>query len=153
MSRYVDFFIRSNGDEFIPLQDFSSMSEIYQHLNSHLQYGKVRALDREFLSGRIAALNQKKESVNLRIEYLKNEALVVMGANNPLQEKLDERRELLKLVEEYEEELDCLNDSIHFLDTLFDILVSRSYDKRYDEGKFLYAGLECDSPTVKDIAD
>ena len=151
MSEYVDFYIRSHGDEFIPLQDFSRVTPIYRQLAFFLPYGKIKAIDHFSLKQIKQRLDGQAKHIKNEIELQKETLKFIKNTSESLADKLAARDDTLRTIEEYNDELDVVNSNINFVEVFVDLLTRLNYNSGYDKDKFLYAGIECGSPSIEDI--
>jgi len=151
MSEYVDFYIRSHGDEFIPLQSFCRVTPIYGTLTSVLPYGKIKAVNLFLLTQVKQNLESQARHIKHEIELQKETLNFIKNTNDLLADKLAARDDALRTIEEYDDELDVVNSNINFVEVFIDVLSQLNYNGEYNKEKFLYAGIECGSPSIEDI--
>ena len=151
MSEYVDFYIRSHGDEFIPLQSFCRVTPIYGTLASVLPYGKIKAVNLFLLTQAKQNLESQAKHIKGAIELQKETIDFIKNTNDLLADKLDARYDALRTIEEYDDELDIVKSNINFVEVFVDLLTQLSFYGDYDKDKFLYAGIECGDPSIENI--
>ena len=151
MSEYVDFYIRSHGDEFIPLQSFCRVTPIYGTLTSVLPYGKIKAVNLFLLTQVKQKLESQAKHIKNEIELQKETIDFIKNTNELLDDKLEARNDALRIIEEYDDELDVVNSNINFAEVFVDLLTQLSYYGDYDKDKFLYAGIGCGDPSIENI--
>ena len=151
MSEYINFYIRSHGDEFIPLQDFCRVTPIYGILASFLPYGKIKAIDHFSLKQIKQRLESQAKYIKREIELQKDTLNFIKYASDLLVDKLAPRNDVLRTIEEYDDELDIVNSNINFVEVFVDLLTRLNYNSGYDKDKFLYAGIECGDPSIENI--
>lgn len=151
MSEYVDFYIRSHGDEFIPLQSFCKVTPIYGTLTSVLPYGKIKAVNLSLLIQIKQRLESQAKHIKGEIELQKETIDFIKNTSGLLADKLAARNDALEIIEEYDDELDAVNSGINFVGVFVDLLTQLNYYGEYDKDKFLYAGIECGDPSIENI--
>lgn len=151
MSEYVDFYIRSHGDEFIPLQSFCRVTPIYGTLTSVLPYGKIKAVNLFLLTQVKQRLESQAKHIKGAIELQKETIDFIKNTNDLLTDKLAARNDALRTIEEYDDELDIVKSNINFVKVFVDLLTQLSYYGDYDKDKFLYAGIGCGDPSIENI--
>ena len=151
MSEYINFYIRSHGDEFIPLQDFCRVTPIYGILASFLPYGKIKPIDHFSLRQVKQRLESQAKHIKCAIELQKETIDFIKNTNDLLADKLEARNDALRIIEEYDDELDVVNSNINFAEVFVDLLTQLSYYGDYDKDKFLYAGIGCGDPSIENI--
>lgn len=152
MSQYIHFYIR-NGENFLPIGTFSRSSSIYSIANEELNvpYEKISALNGEKISICIRSANKALGLLKTRIEGWRKDKELIASFNNSVEDKLEAIADINRMIEDDEYELDILESTVGFFRTLSTIYDDIRYEDDYDEGDYIYCGIECYKPTAEDI--
>lgn len=149
MSAYVDFFIR-NGNDFIPLGDFSRNSIVYHTITdcTNVPWEKIIPLTLDNLQvAQTCAHKQNTDALDY-INTLKDRIEEVKSFNNSVEEKLEQIEMYRDEIEECRQEAEEARYAEDYFYFLADLIES-AHD--IDADKYIYAGIEIGQPTVEDI--
>lgn len=142
MSQYINFFVRNEND-FIPIAEYSRNNETFQLFLDFAPWEKVRCVsnkDLDFFS------NQLKEKILENKKYIKEKKKIIEKIgdfNNNIEEKLDYIESYSSCIEGYEETIDELVYTLHFILFLSEI--------NYQEKASVYVGYEIYDPEPDQI--
>ena len=57
MSQYVDFYLKSNSDEFLPIGDYGRSSMIYKYICDYVPYEKITPITTNTINEIISNIN------------------------------------------------------------------------------------------------
>ena len=151
MSAYIHFFVRA-GDTFCPIATYCRGSKIYQIFHN-APYEHIAVLDKATLSDYFNEATIMRENLKEDKVKYENRIETIKGFENSAEEKLELIYECEELIEETDNELREIEDTICFIGFLTSILDEVLYDVPLGifKNEYLYYGIECYRPTVKDI--
>lgn len=140
MSQYLDFFVRHDNGNFVPIASYSRGTKVYEEVN--VPYGRICKLNKQELNDVAVRLRAGKNFAKSQIKAIDIRLDLLIKANNSLEEKDSVMSEYLNLREEYEEEIQTLER--------FAIEIDFIAEMTYDDNE-IYAGIEVCNPTEQDI--
>lgn len=147
MSCYVNFFIRSPKDEFLSLGSFSRNTAEYGCANElALPYEKIKLLTTSSIKSMRQTARDIVSDVRESIQKCRDEILFIKDMEGSVNEKLENIRELKNEIDDLSEDEKRYSQAHGYFDSLIAI------DCEY-ENPVIYAGIECDEPTVDDIVE
>lgn len=155
MSQYVDFFIRSNSDEFLHIGCFTSSSKVYQAFRMYAPWEKIRAIKSEKLENILYALDDEKHRLQTNIDDYQQEIKFLTQLQAPIDDILERRFDILKSIKEVQEEIEEVDAAAGYVRALSWMLDAVHYAdvSGHDENTYLYVGIEVGRPTVEDIVN
>lgn len=147
MSCYVNFFIRSPKDEFLSLGSFSRNTAEYGCANElALPYEKIRLLTTSSIKSMRQTAMDIVGDIRESIKKCNDEISIVKGMEGTVGEKLENIREINNEIADLVEDDKRYSQAYGYFNSLIAI------DCEY-ENPVIYAGIECDEPTVDDIVE
>lgn len=147
MSCYVNFFIRSPKDEFLSLGSFSRNTAEYDCADKcALPYGRIKLLTTSSIKSMRQIAQDIVNDVRESIQKCRDEILFIKDMEGSVNEKLENIRELKNEIDDLSEDEKRYSRAYGY----FDSLVAIDYEY---ENSVIYAGIECDEPTVGDIVE
>lgn len=155
MSQYMSFFIKHNA-EFIPIGSYSCSHPLCNVAHYGIPYEHVTPITKDRISDWLEFAEVEKKSHEDIIEERNHTVNILMNASNPLEEKIDYINEVEDLNREDKEEIELIIDAMHYFKFLIDIIDEAEAKAIVDNNlinlaKYIYAGIEINSPTIKDI--
>ena len=153
MSQYIQFFIRSKNDEFLPIGTFSRCTQIYQLLYTKVPYEKIMAINFDSLKEYQNYADEEKKRYEKLIEDRKDEIDFLIQCTQrtcTLEGLLLKRFEITQDIEQFNQEIKEIKMAKSYLYMLREILEAVEYDSDYDVNHYLYVGIEVD-PSVDKI--
>lgn len=154
MSQYIQFFIRSTSDEFLPIGVFSRCTSIYHFFNEYLNapYGRIAAVTMKDILYVVDKVKDRIEVYEDRVVELERKIKLITECNNSVEEKMEGIDEVNREINEYVEEKNELKWTRDYICSLEEILSAIAYDDKYCQDTYLYCGIECrEHVTVEDI--
>lgn len=153
MSAYIHFFVRAGGT-FCPIATYSRNSKVYEIFH-RAPYEQITVLDKSTLNDYFNEATIMRDNLKEDKVKYKNRIETVKGFENSAKEKLELICEGEELIEEIDNELREIEDTICFIGFLTSILSEVLYDVPLGifKNQYLYYGIECYRPTVKDIKE
>lgn len=154
MSQYIQFFIRSNSNEFLPIGVFSRCDAIYGFYEEYLNapYEKIAAITMKDLIYLIGKFDERIETYNERIIKLEQKIKLIVKCDNSVEEKMLAIDEVNSDIKEYVEERDELKQARDYTCSLEEIIDAIAYNDNYCQSTYLYCGIEVrENPTIEDI--
>ncbi len=140
MSQYLNFFIRRN-DSFIFIADYSRSTKVYEE--THAPYGKIRKFDTQELRDIAARLQEDIAFYEKQNDYAHQKLEAILRANNSIEEKLDIIDSVYDYIEENDNEIKIIGR----------YAAEINFTANISEECPIYAGIEINDPTEKDIVD
>lgn len=156
MSQYIQFFIRSNSNEFLPIGVFSRCNAIYDFFEKYFNapYEKIAAITVKDLMYLIEKIDNRIEVYNDKIVGLEQKIKLITECNNSVEDKMVAIDEVYSDIEDYVEQRNEFKQARSYVCSLEEILDAIAYDDKYCKDTYLYCGIEVgENPTIKDIAD
>ena len=155
MSQYIQFFIRSNSDEFLPIGVFSRCNAIYDLFEKFFNtpYEKIAAISVKDLMYLIEKIDNYIEVYNDRIVKLEEKIKIITECNNSVEDKMVAIDEVHSDIENCVEDRNELKQARSYVCSLEEILDAIAYDDKYCKNTYLYCGIEVGDLTVEDIVD
>ena len=154
MSQYIQFFIRSNSDEFLPIGIFSRCNAIYDFFEKYFNapYEKIAAITMKDLMYLIEKIDNRIEVYNNRIVELEQKIKLITECNNSVEEKMIAVDEVNSDIKEYVEERNEFKWARNYVCSLEEIVDAIAYNDKYCKDTYLYCGIEVgENVTVEDI--
>lgn len=153
MSAYIHFFVRV-GDTFCPIATYSRNTKVYEIFH-RAPYEQIEILDRETLNDCFNEATIMRDELKEDIIRYEKRIETIKGFENSAAEKLELIEEGENIIREVKDELREIEDVICFIGFLTSILMEVIYDAPVgiDKKAYLYYGIECYRPTVKDIKE
>ena len=125
------------------------MYEIFRHA----PYEQIEVLDRETLNDYFNEATIMRDELKEDVVRYEKRIETIKGFENSAAEKLELIEEGENIIREVKDELREIEDAICFIGFLTSILNEILYDVPLGifKGQYLYYGIECYRPTVKDI--
>ena len=159
MSQYIHFFVRST-DRLLPIRTASRSSSIYQFFCEFAPYEKVRAISMGMLHEIRKTISEQIDTWTQQIEEERKDLQLIAFFTNSVEDKIEamkSAREALRGREEIVEEMKAALVFTHFLMDMYEEAEDSNYcDKegvRIDPTKYLYFGIECDTPSIAEIEE
>ena len=148
MSSYINFYLRMN-ETFIPLTDYSRNTTVYRFVASGVPYGKIKPVTLDMIDNYISNAVDRIAEIEESIAKEKSRISFIMDAKgNSLEEKLDYLDGINNLIEDDEDEKECVRKAIRFFGILRDMIGNREYcseqfkDFKNDFNHYIYVGEE-----------
>lgn len=158
MSQYLHFYIK-NGENFLPIGTWNRSSRVYEIFRG-APYEKIRALKTSDLA---EAREQVKENLGYaagaekrakdEIEFLRSCA---MGA----EERLDRYHELVEYLDELRKNREEEERVLQLINFFQDIIDEAADAEKWSDNplnlradSYLFYGIECYQPTIKDLEE
>lgn len=138
MSSYVNIYVRDN-DVFLPIGVFSRSSYIYRAFEHYVPYGALTPINGRTISDIKSELNNELKIYQNYINEREEAKVLVMTANNSLEDKLEAIDGLNDGINEFKDEVKYITDAINFVD-MFTLIIDSAY---YGVENYVYAGIEC----------
>ena len=153
MSAYIHFFVRA-GDTFCPIATYSRNSKVYEIFH-RAPYEQITVLDKSTLNDYFNEATIMRDNTKEHITSYEKRIETIKGFENSAEEKLELIMEEEELIEEAKDDLREIEDTICFIGFLTSILNEVLYDMPLGifKDQYLYYGVECYRPTVKDIKE
>ena len=153
MSAYIHFFVRI-GNDFCPIATYSRNTKVYEIFNG-APYEQIEVLDRETLNDYFNKATIERDNLNEDIARYEKRIETITRFENSAEEKLELIMDVEGFLSEANDELREVEDTICFIGFLTAILMEVIYDAPgvIDKDSYLYYGVECYRPTVKDIKE
>ena len=154
MSQYIQFFIRSNSDEFLPIGVFSRCNAIYDFFNKYFNapYEKIAAITMKDLTYLIRKIDDRIKIHNDRIIELEQKIKLVTECNNSVEDKIVAIDDINSDIKEYVEQRDEFKWASDYVCSLEEIIDAIAYGDKYCKDTYLYCGIEVgENPTIEDI--
>ena len=155
MSQYIQFFIRSNSDEFLPIGVFSRCNAIYDFFKKYFDtpYEKITAITAKDLRYLIEKIDNRIEVYNNRIVELEQKIKLITECNNSVEDKIVAIDGVYSDIENYVEDRNEFKQARDYVCSLEEIIDAIAYDDKYCNDTYLYCGIEVGDLTVEDIVD
>lgn len=147
MSQYINFFVRSPDNKFLPIGSFSRNHEIYQVFSNYVTFERIVAVGSETLR---LCENDIEESILRLKSYIQNidQQISDIGDwNNTIEEKISTIDDLYARKGDIEDELRKAKYAQNFVMFIRGIIE----DKPDNVPFYVYAGIECAFPTIEDV--
>ena len=154
MSQYIQFFIRSNSNEFLPIGVFSRCNAIYDFFEKYFNapYEKIAAITMKDLTYLIRKIDDRIKIHNDKIVELEQKIKTITEYNNSVEEKMLAIDDVNSDIKEYVEQRDEFMWARSYICSLEEIIDAIAYDDKYCKDTYLYCGIEVrENPTVEDI--
>ena len=146
MSQYIQFFVKSPKSEFLPIGNFSRCCSIFSAFEEFcpfaVPYEKVAPITIQDLTCIRNGFKDKIKEIDHEILNVEKMITIIAGCNNPIEDKLNEIRDLNSEIEEWTKIKKELKSSESYIASLMEIIDSVSWEDKYDEDKYLYCGIE-----------
>ena len=151
MSAYIHFFVRA-GDTFCPIATYCRSSKVYEIFH-RAPYEQIAVLDKSTLNDYFNEATIMRDNIKEHIVLYEKRIETITRFENSAEEKLELIMEEEELIEEAKDELREIEDAICFIGFLISILSEVLYDVPLGifKNQYLYYGVECYRPTIKDI--
>ena len=153
MSAYIHFFVRAGGT-FCPIATYSRNSKVYEIFH-RAPYEQITVLDKSTLNDYFNEATIMRDDIKEHIVQYEKRIETITRFENSAEEKLELIMEEEELIEEAKDELREIEDAICFIGFLTSILSEVLYDVPLGifKNQYLYYGIECYRPTIKDIKE
>ena len=153
MSAYIHFFVRA-GDTFCPIATYCRSSKVYEIFH-RAPYEQIAVLDKSTLNDYFNEATIMRDNIKEHIVLYEKRIETITRFENSAEEKLELIMEEEELIEEAKDELREIEDAICFIGFLISILSEVLYDVPLGifKNQYLYYGVECYRPTIKDIKE
>ena len=153
MSAYIHFFVRA-GDTFCPIATYCRSSKVYEIFH-RAPYEQITVLDKSTLSDYFNEATIMRDNLKENIVHYEKRIETITRFENSAEEKLELIMEEEELIEEANNELREIEDAICFIGFLTSILNEVLYDVPLGifKNQYLYYGVECYRPIIKDIKE
>ena len=153
MSVYIHFFVRA-GDTFCPIATYCRSSKVYEIFH-RAPYEQITVLDKSTLSDYFNEATIMRDNIKEHIVLYEKRIETITRFENSAEEKLELIMEEEELIEEANDELRETEDAICFIGFLISILSEVLYEAPLGifKNQYLYYGVECYRPTIKDIRE
>ena len=153
MSQYLEVFLRKK-DQFIYLCSFSRSHAVYQIINNHVPYEKIRKVTSENFKEWQLEAEENIADYKRQLAEIEDNLKLVSTFNNSVEEKVEAVGGLICEKNDLLEELERANDALSWIIHLYIIMDSLRYIDKPEDAADIYMGVEVGlSPTVEDIAD
>ena len=153
MSQYIQFFIRSNSDEFLPIGVFSRCNAIYDFFEKYFNapYEKIAAITMKDLTYLIRKIDDRIKIHNDRIIEVEQKIKLITECNNSVEEKMLAIDDVNSDIKEYIEQRDEFMWARSYVCSLEEIIDAIAYDDKYCKDTYLYCGIEVgENPTIEE---
>ena len=153
MSAYIHFFVRA-GDTFCPIATYCRSSKVYEIFH-RAPYEQITVLDKSTLNDYLNEAIILRDNIKEHITQYEKRIETIAYFENSAEEKLELIMEEEELIEEAKDELTEVEDTVGFISFLISILNQVLCDVPLGvfKNQYLYYGVECYRPTVKDIKE
>ena len=153
MSAYIHFFVRVD-DTFCPIATYCRSSKVYTIFH-RAPYEQIAVLDKATLNDYFNEATIMRDDIKEELLWDEKRIETIKGFENSAAEKLELIEEGENIIREVKDELREIEDAICFIGFLTSILMEVIYDAPEDIDKkaYLYYGIECYRPTIKDIKE
>lgn len=153
MSAYIHFFVRA-GDTFCPIATYCRSSKVYTIFH-RAPYEQITVLDKSTLSDYFNEATIMRDALKEDIVQYEKRIETIKSFENSAEEKLELIEDIEISIREANDELRETEDAICFIGFLTSILSEVLYDAPLGifKNQYLYYGVECYRPTVKDIKE
>lgn len=153
MSAYIHFFVRA-GDTFCPIATYCRSSKVYEIFH-RAPYEQITVLDKSTLNDYFNEATIVRDYVKEDIAQFEKRIETIKGFENSAEEKLELIEDIEISIREAKDDLREIEDAICFIGFLTSILNEVLYDMPLGifKGQYLYYGVECYRPTIKDIKE
>lgn len=152
MSQYIQFFIKTNEDNFLPIATYSRSSKVFQYFREYVPYEKisnVSDMTTQYIMNDITAdYRSYKETIEKNKKAIER---VYSFKDNDVSEKIEIIEGYEEYIEEVEEEIKELDYTKYFIYFLNDIIEEAEYDHNVKNKDYIYAGIEVGYPTLEDV--
>ena len=158
MSQYIHFFVRST-DKLLPIYTASRSSSIYLSFSDYAPYGKAYALSIQELQDIREEINTRIDEWTHRIEEERTNLQLIASFNNSVEDKIEAIETARNSIRENEELVNEMKEALAFTYFLINIYNEADDTKYEDEtarlnpNKYLYFGIECDTPSIAEIEE
>lgn len=154
MSQYIQFFIRSNSNEFLPIGVFSRCNAIYDFFEKYFNapYEKIAAISIKDLMCLVEKIDNRIDVYNDKIVKLEQKIKMITECNNSVEDKIVAIDGVYSDIEEYVEQRNEFKQARDYVCSLEEIIDAIAYNDRYCKDTYLYCGIEVrENPTIEDI--
>lgn len=153
MTKYLHFFIRSHHDEFLPIGTFTDTSTVYKSITA--PDGKVTPLTSLTLYTAIKNINHSLLNFETEISNLTKESEQISQYNNTPEDKLLLLRKISTEINNKKAEKQKFQRAYEYFQMLA-LMQQEAHDSYikslpYQEDDYIYYGLDCPEPKLKDI--
>lgn len=151
----MSFFIRGNDDTFYPIGTYNRITAIYELLNESGfgAWEKINPVSMDMIRIAYNTIDGVIVGLKHQIASLKEDRDKVASFNNSIDDKRYALENYRAIIEDYEEELEEVEEVKSFCWFLQQIIEDRSYVDGADPNKYLYCGIEIGCPTIDDIIE
>lgn len=156
MSQYIQFFIKSNSNEFLPIGVFSRCNAIYGFFEEYFNapYEKIAAITMQDLTYLVRKIDDCIKIHNDRIVELEQKIKTITEYNNSVKEKMLAIDDVNSVIKEYVRERDEFKWARDYVCSLQEIIDAIAYDDKYCKDTYLYCGIEVgNNLSINDITD
>lgn len=140
MSSYINFYIKSNGNEFIPIGSYSRNSAIYEYGNHYVPYEKGGALTKRRINEILNDIRIELGKYDDTIKKYNDQKALIATMNNSVEDKCNAIHEVDCYIDEVNKITKNLINAKYFYIDLYRMVDAASDE--YDEEDFLLAGVE-----------
>ena len=158
MSQYIRFFVRST-DRLLPICTTSRSSSIYHFFSDYAPYEKARALSVHELRIICEEIDRQIDEWTRRIEEDRTNLQLIASFNNSIEDKIEALESARGSIRENEEFVSEMKEALAFTRFLME-MYNEADDTKYedetarlDPTKYLYFGIECDTPSIAEIEE
>ena len=158
MSQYIRFFVRST-DRLLPIRTTSRSSSIYYFFSKYAPYGKARALSVRELRNICEEIDRQIDEWTRHIEEDRTNLQLIASFNNSIEDKIEALESARGSIRENEEFVSEMKEALAFTRFLME-MYNEADDTKYedetarlDPTKYLYFGIECDTPSIAEIEE
>ncbi len=152
MSQYIQFYVKSNTGEMLPIGTYSRSTAIYQFGCDYVpSYSVVQPLTQDTLREIIEEIFIEKTKYQMGIEKLQVKVSTTCEMRGKIEEKQKAIEGYLDEIEELEGEQAAVVNAGQFYRFLLDIVDEAKSSRwnenerdRYDPDRYIYAGVECE---------
>ena len=159
MSQFIHFFVRST-DKLLPIRTASRSSHIFQSFSEYAPYEKVRAISMSMLKEIREEISEQIDKWTQEIEEERKDLQLIALFTNSVEDKIEamkSAREALQGREETVEEMKVALAFTYFLMDMYEEAEDSNYcykeEVRIDPTKYIYFGIECGIPSIKEVEE
>ena len=135
MSQYINFFIKHDNGELIPIGDYSRSNPIYKALEYLVPYGEATLFTKDIYNNAYEDMSRAIEDYKRFIENYKKQNVLIATMNDPLNKKLEAIAENDSAIKELEEEIEIYTVQRYYLNLYYGM------NSKYDKNE-IWVGIE-----------
>lgn len=152
MSQYVQFFIKTNENNFLPIATYSRSSKIFQYFREYVPFEKIGNINDKTVQYIMNDITTDYKSYKETIEKNKKTIERVSSfKDSDISEKIEIIERYEEYIEEMQEEIEELNYTKYFIYFLNEMIEEAKYDHNVKNKDYIYAGIEVGYPTLEDV--